>query len=133
MYSVSEFPITSFHIVPHSLQSVTDPVPFISAGYILNQSLTLFILKIRAYQSETVTPLVSNYLICEVFSDRLCGLVFRVPGYRSRVASSIPGSTRFMRSSCSGTGSTPLRSYLEQKSSASGLESREYGSRDPSR
>jgi hypothetical protein len=27
--------------------------------------------------------------------DRLCGLVVRVPGYRSRVSGSIPGATRF--------------------------------------
>jgi hypothetical protein len=27
--------------------------------------------------------------------DRLCGLVVRVPGYRSRVPGSIPGATRF--------------------------------------
>jgi hypothetical protein len=27
--------------------------------------------------------------------DRLCGLVFRVPGYRSRGPGSIPGATRF--------------------------------------
>jgi hypothetical protein len=29
--------------------------------------------------------------------DRLCGLVVRVPGYRSRGPGSIPGSTRFSR------------------------------------
>jgi hypothetical protein len=28
-------------------------------------------------------------------SDRLCGLVIRVPGYRSRGQGSIPGATRF--------------------------------------
>jgi hypothetical protein len=27
--------------------------------------------------------------------DRLCGLVIRVPGYRSRGPGSIPGATRF--------------------------------------
>jgi hypothetical protein len=27
--------------------------------------------------------------------DRLCGLVLRVPGYRSRGPGSIPGATRF--------------------------------------
>jgi hypothetical protein len=27
--------------------------------------------------------------------DRLCGVMFRVPGYRSRVPGSIPGATRF--------------------------------------
>jgi hypothetical protein len=35
--------------------------------------------------------------IMTVFSsyDRLCGLVVRVPGYRSRGPGSIPGATRF--------------------------------------
>jgi hypothetical protein len=34
---------------------------------------------------------------CEVFrnADRLCGLVVRVPGYRSRGPGSILGATRF--------------------------------------
>jgi hypothetical protein len=30
-----------------------------------------------------------------VVDDRLCGLVARVPGYRSRGPGSIPGATRF--------------------------------------
>jgi hypothetical protein len=39
-----------------------------------------------------------------------CGLVVRVPGYRSRGPGSIPGATRFfLRSSGSGTGSTQPR------------------------
>jgi hypothetical protein len=29
------------------------------------------------------------------FSDHLCGLVVRVPGYRSRSPGSTPGATRF--------------------------------------
>jgi hypothetical protein len=42
--------------------------------------------------------------------DRLCGLVVRVPGYRSRNPGSIPGATRFfLRSSGSGLGSTQPR------------------------
>jgi hypothetical protein len=44
------------------------------------------------------------------YTDRLCGLVVRVPGYRSRCPGSIPGATRFfLRSSGSGTGSAPPR------------------------
>jgi hypothetical protein len=31
----------------------------------------------------------------EDMRDRLCGLVVRVPGYRSKVPLSIPGATRF--------------------------------------
>jgi hypothetical protein len=41
----------------------------------------------------------------KVSIHRLCGLVVRVPGYRSRGPGSIPGATRFfLRSSGSGTG-----------------------------
>jgi hypothetical protein len=50
--------------------------------------------------------------------DRLCGLVVRVPGFRARGPSSIPGATRF-------TTEEPLG----RKSSCS--ENREYGRRDP--
>jgi hypothetical protein len=43
-------------------------------------------------------------------SDRLCGLVVKVPGYRFRGPGSILGATRFfLRSSGSGTGSTQPR------------------------
>jgi hypothetical protein len=41
--------------------------------------------------------------------DRLCGLVVRVPGYRSRGKGSILGATSFLRSSGSGTESTQRR------------------------
>jgi hypothetical protein len=68
--------------------------------------------------------------------DRLCGLVVRVLGCRSRAPDSIPGTTR-KKSSGSGTGSTQLREYnwgaTWYKSSGSCLENREYGHRDPSR
>jgi hypothetical protein len=43
-------------------------------------------------------------------TDRLCGLVVKVSGYRYRGPGSIPGTTRFfLRSSGSGTGSTQPR------------------------
>jgi hypothetical protein len=42
--------------------------------------------------------------------DRLCGLVVRVLGYRSRDPGSIPG-TKKEKSSGSGTGSTQPRGY----------------------
>jgi hypothetical protein len=42
--------------------------------------------------------------------DRLCGLVVKVLGYRSRGPGSIPGTTR-KKSSGSGTGSTQPREY----------------------
>jgi hypothetical protein len=43
--------------------------------------------------------------------DSLCGLVVRVPGYRTRGPGPIPGATNFLRSSGSGTGSTQPRGY----------------------
>jgi hypothetical protein len=70
--------------------------------------------------------------------DSPCGLVDRVPGYRSRGPGSIPGPTRFSGKCWVWNGVhsvswVQLRSYLKEKSSGSGLENREYGSRDPSR
>jgi hypothetical protein len=49
-------------------------------------------------------------------NDRLCGLVVRVPGYRS-----------------GGPGSRRVEEVLERKSSDSGPEIREYGRENPSR
>jgi hypothetical protein len=43
--------------------------------------------------------------------NRLCGLVVRVPGYRSRGPGLTPGAIRFLRSSGSRTGSTQPREY----------------------
>jgi hypothetical protein len=43
--------------------------------------------------------------------DRLCGLVVRALGYRSRGPGSIPALPDFLRSSGSGTGSTQRREY----------------------
>jgi hypothetical protein len=45
---------------------------------------------------------------------RLCGLVVRVPHYRSRGPGSIPGVPDFLRSSGSGTGSTGLMSTVKE-------------------
>jgi hypothetical protein len=36
----------------------------------------------------------SEFSVVLVVLDRLCGLVVRVPGYRSRGPGSIPGTTR---------------------------------------
>jgi hypothetical protein len=36
----------------------------------------------------------TNFLVC-MCVDRLCGLVVRVPGYKSRGPGLIPGATRF--------------------------------------
>jgi hypothetical protein len=43
--------------------------------------------------------------------DRLCGLVVRVRGYRSKGPGSIPGATRFLKSGGSGTESTQPCEY----------------------
>jgi hypothetical protein len=68
----------------------------------------------------------------------LCGLVIRVPGFRSRGPGSIPGATRFFWEAVGlERGPLSLVSTIEEllgrKSSGSGLENREYDRRDPSR
>jgi hypothetical protein len=69
----------------------------------------------------------SKFDECSVSQDRLCGLVVRVPGHRSRGPGSIPDKD-FLRCSGSGTGSTQstIEELLERKSSGSGLENRDY-------
>jgi hypothetical protein len=51
------------------------------------------------------------YMLCRKKVDRLCGLVVRVPGYRTRGPGLIPGAPDFLRSSGSGTGSTQPHEY----------------------
>jgi hypothetical protein len=53
---------------------------------------------------------LNNTIVRDV-SDRLCGLVVRVLGYRSGSPGSIPGTTRKKNSSGSGTGFTQTREY----------------------
>jgi hypothetical protein len=70
--------------------------------------------------------------------DRLCGLLVRVPGYRSRGLGSISGATRFPKKQYTlERGPLSLVStteeLLERKSNGSGLETRDYGRRDPMR
>jgi hypothetical protein len=70
-------------------------------------------------------------------NDRLCSLAVRVPGYRSGGSGSMPGITR-IKKKVVGLERCPLslvsttEELLDRKSSGSGLENREYGSRDPS-
>jgi hypothetical protein len=67
-------------------------------------------------------------ILCVVsYCDRLCGLVVRIPGYRSRGSGSIPGATRFIyevvdleRGPLSIMGTT--EELLGRKSNGSGLE-----------
>jgi hypothetical protein len=71
-----------------------------------------------------------------MFRDCLCGLAARVPGYRSRDPGSIPGRYHIFREVVDlERGPLSLETteeLLGRKSSCSGLESREYGRRDPS-
>jgi hypothetical protein len=81
------------------------------------------ILDIYTYIQHVVTPsysyIQSNksryisiyiYIYIYIYTDRLCGLVVRVLGYRSGGPGSIPGTTT-KKSSGSGTGSTQPREY----------------------
>jgi hypothetical protein len=52
-----------------------------------------------------------RFVVNSEYDDRLCGLVVRVPGYRSRGPGSIPALPDFLRSSGSGTGFTQPREY----------------------
>jgi hypothetical protein len=67
----------------------------------------------------------------------ICGLVVRVPGYRTRGPDSIPGATIFREAVSLERGPLSLVSAIEEllgrKSSGSGLENREYGRRNQSR
>jgi hypothetical protein len=71
------------------------------------------------------------------FLDRLCGLVARIPGYRSRGPGSIPEATGFSEKQWLWNGVHSAVSTIEEllgrESSGCGLGSREYGRRDPSR
>jgi hypothetical protein len=74
----------------HSSVSLVSKFPFYYPSFItLNKLIFTFILVI----------------------DSLCGLVVRVPGYRSNGLGSIPGLPDFLRSSRSGTESTLPRKY----------------------
>jgi hypothetical protein len=85
---------------------------------------------------------VTEVALCflEARSDRLCGLVVTVLGYRSGGPGSIPGTTRFSgKETVVGLERGPLslvsttEELLGRKNSGSCQENREYGRRDPSR
>jgi hypothetical protein len=82
------------------------------------------------------SPAVLEYIY--IYLYRLCCLVVRVLGYRSRGPGSIPGSTRFFLEVVSlELGQLSLVSAIEKlperNSSDSGIENQEHGRRDPSR
>jgi hypothetical protein len=74
--------------------------------------------------------MLDNFIVLET-SDRLCGLVILVPGYRSRSPGSIPGAVVGLERGPLILVST-IEELLGRKSSGCGLETREYGHRDPS-
>jgi hypothetical protein len=49
----------------------------------------------RHLNESTLNTCFSDIYHKRVYFDRLCGLVVRVRGYRSRGSDSIPGATRF--------------------------------------
>jgi hypothetical protein len=55
--------------------------------------------------------IIQILFLAVISNDRLCGLVARIPGYTPRGPRSIPGDTRFLRSSEAGTGATQPREY----------------------
>jgi hypothetical protein len=57
--------------------------------------------------SEAISTIKNNFIFL-AFNDRLCGLVIRVPGYRSR-GPGFPALPDFLRSSGSETGPTQPR------------------------
>jgi hypothetical protein len=66
---------------------------------------------------------IYKYIYIHIQSDRFCGLVVRVPGYRSRGAVSIPGATTFSEKQWVWNGVysaswVQLRSYLKEKFTA---------------
>jgi hypothetical protein len=72
-----------------------------------------------------------KFLYSDIRKDRLCDLVVRVPGYRSRRPGfDSPALPDFLRSSASGTGSTlPREELLGRKRRCSVKENLKYGRR----
>jgi hypothetical protein len=86
----------------------------------------------------SLLPPECTYVHVSVLIDRVRSLAVRVPGYRFRGPSSIPGSPRsFWEVVGLERGPLSLVSTIEvlveRKNSGSGLENRDYGCRDPSR
>jgi hypothetical protein len=92
----------------------------------------------NGYNTQHCSSCYKRCFLCsQRCGDRLCGLVVRVPGYRSRGQRSIRRLQIFWQVVGLERGPLSLVStieeLLERKSSGSGLENREYGRRDPSR
>jgi hypothetical protein len=93
--------------------------------------------RLKLFHSENRRTRSCFYPYVSSLTDRLYGLVVRVPGYRSRGPCSIPGAARFFWE-VMGLKRGPLSlvsttdELLGRKSSGSGLENHEYGRTDPS-
>jgi hypothetical protein len=64
-------------------------------GPVLKQPQSMFL---PSCKKPSFTPIQNhrqNHSPVSCHTDRLCGVVVRVPGYRSRDLGSIPGATRF--------------------------------------
>jgi hypothetical protein len=72
--------------------------------------------------------LIYPYTRTYVITDRPCGLVIRVLGYKSRDPGSIPGTTMKKKVVSLERGPLSLVNTTEEL-----LENKEYGRRDPSR
>jgi hypothetical protein len=73
----------------------------------------------------------TNFKSSDIFiqCDRLCGLVVRVPGYRSRGSGSISFSTKDFVNPLSLV--STIEELLERKGSCYGIENRKYGCKNP--
>jgi hypothetical protein len=103
---------------------------YVHARLVTNEILQIVIKGLLQFRSTGTAKTIHTFST-QSFKPHLCGLVVRVPGYRSNVRVRFPVLSDFLTNSVSGTGST--QEPFERKSSGSGLESREYGRWDPSR
>jgi hypothetical protein len=60
--------------------------------FVHHSAISISFSNIMNYVTEPVTS--HNVTVCD-YHDRLCSLVVRVPGYRSKGPGSISGATRF--------------------------------------
>jgi hypothetical protein len=88
--------------------------------FIFNNCIYIIIWRSRVNSCLTSQRIPHFYTTCKFTTDRLCGLVVRVPGYRSRGQGLIPGATRFSEKQWVWNGVhsvswVQLRSYLKEK------------------
>jgi hypothetical protein len=76
-----------------------------------------------AHDSNRFCAILRNFVPDIHFADHLCGLVVRVPGYRSRGPGSIPGATissekKWVWNGVHSASRVQLKSYLKEKLAA---------------